>query len=375
MSLSWLIVAISLLAGCASNKTLGELKSGYTYIPIDPFSVQIVPGKTTNEMVASSSDADDHTAAAATNAPTTAAFTATPAATSVTAAPGAAPVKKAPSEGTTRTNTILDSLPDNTIRMAVETLDANGTVSYGPAAVSAKGSSYKVTIDYVNSDTANVRLFMCKSVELTENHSVFQECWYSLFGKALAKGDRYWVSLNGPLPARQIPVAGTEAYFVRRVEGTNEVDWLAIEHAGVTNWAQIKAAGGYFYIPVYIGIGLRVTANITSAQPNVNISGVGSIGATKMSGSLVVQTLGINGETISPALPIQTELNQSTVQNSIVSIASIKTHLYDAKVTIVPRVVGLYLPFSGGKPLVNAIISQLSKEPVKWQPPEVALKR
>jgi hypothetical protein len=41
--------------------------------------------------------------------------------------------------------------------------------------------------------------------------------------------------------------------------------------------------------------------------------------------------------------------------------------LYEPETVIVPRVVGLYLPFEGGKPLVDALISELSKGRVHWR--------
>lgn len=125
-----------------------------------------------------------------------------------------------------------------------------------------------------------------------------------------------------------------------------------------------------FNIPVYVGIGLRVSANVDVIGSNANISGIGVIGAEaeaeRVKGSLVVQTLGVNGKSIAAALPIQSELNRTTAQNAIVAVGSIKALLYADDITVSPRVVGIYLPFPGGKPLVNALISELSKKRVEW---------
>lgn len=103
---------------------------------------------------------------------------------------------------------------------------------------------------------------------------------------------------------------------------------------------------------------------------NANISGIGVIGAEaeadRLKGSLVVQTLGVNGKSVAAALPIQSELNRTTAQNAIVAVGSIKALLYSPETITSPRVVGLYLPFPGGKALVNALISELSKERVEW---------
>ena len=91
--------------------------------------------------------------------------------------------------------------------------------------------------------------------------------------------------------------------------------------------------------------------------------------ANNLRGSLTVQTLGVNGQAISAALPIQSELNRTTAQNAIVAVGSIKALLYENGTVVNPRVVGMYLPFPGGKPLVNAIISELSKKRVVWYRP------
>src|SRR6516225_3801920 len=105
-----------LLFGCSSlhtPKTTAERQSGFTYVPIDPFSVDIGPNT--------------------------------------------------PARSLKGTN-ILQSLPDNAVRIAVEQLDYNGNVDYGPTGVSIKGGSYRVTADYINSDTANVKLRIAKWV-------------------------------------------------------------------------------------------------------------------------------------------------------------------------------------------------------------------
>lgn len=127
-------------------------------------------------------------------------------------------------------------------------------------------------------------------------------------------------------------------------------------------------------IPVYVGIGLRVTANVRTLKSQVNVSGLGAIGAgadsSQLNGNLIIQTLGVNGNAISGALPIQSELNRTTVGNAMVAVGSIKALLYDDKTVVSPRIVGMYLPLPGNEALVNAIISLLSQEDsVEWFKP------
>jgi hypothetical protein len=290
------IGAVVSFAGCGTTfappRTSAERESGYTYIPIDPFSVQTSPGdscRDTNE-------------------------------------------EKAKKYGT-----LLQSLPDNAVRMLIERFNASGSVTYGPAKLGAKGESYRVTIDYINADTINIQVWISKAMQKRD-------------------GDSQYV----PLLAVADPnlfVPESEVYSITREKpGANEIREYS-----------------EFNIPVYVGIGLRVSATIDIVGASANISGIGVIGAEaeaeRLKGSLIVQTLGVNGKSIAAALPIQSELNRTTAQNAIVAVGSIKALLYADETAVSPRVVGLYLPFPGGKPLVNALISELSKERVVWRRP------
>ena len=289
-----LLLVAALVCGCvpldplaSSPATQGEQVSGYTYVPLDPFSVKTLPSDTC----------------------------------------GDSPNKKYRS--------LLQSLPDNAVRMSVEQFLSSGRVTYGPAGVGSKGESYRVTVDYINADTTNVPFWMSKTA------------------KTVAGNQREYVNPVSPLPEGFVP--GSEIFSVNRDQPTNSEE--------LDNAVQ-------YHIPVYVGIGLRVTANIEVLGGKVNISGLGAIGAEaeaeNLKGSLVVQTLGVNGESIAAALPIQSELNRTTAQNAIVAVGAIKALLYQRGTVVSPRVVGLYLPFPGGKPLVNAIISELSQKRVVW---------
>lgn len=126
-----------------------------------------------------------------------------------------------------------------------------------------------------------------------------------------------------------------------------------------------------YTIPVYVGVGLRVTADVSDIKGSANLTGLSVIGmeaeAKNIRGSLVVQTLGVNGKSISAALPINNDLNLTTTQNAVSAIGAIKALLYEDETEIKVRVVGLYLPFPGGEALVNAIISEMAQEPITWK--------
>jgi hypothetical protein len=124
-----------------------------------------------------------------------------------------------------------------------------------------------------------------------------------------------------------------------------------------------------FSIPVYIGVGLRLVADIEVLKGSVNLASLGSIAASveagNSTGSLTVQTLGISGENIDSSLPLPSKLNQTTIENAILSIGAMKALTYGGKVRA--RVTGLYLPVQDGSAtLVNLITSELAEIAVPW---------
>lgn len=277
------------LSGYRGPTTDAELRSGYTYIPIDPFPVKVV-----DDAVSSSPSA---------------------------AAPPTALTSKQ----------VFEKLPDNAVRMSVQSLDAKGNIHYGPVAFGLYGESYRIVVDYINADTTNFTVILKRKVGEPE-------------------------SANAPQP--------TQA----------EYDVIAVSSEKDSNVT--VASGDLIYnIPVYVGIGLRITADVTVSGGKANVAGLGVLGfeaeANRLTGSLVVQTLGVNGRSVAAALPIQSELNRTTTQNAIVAVGSIKALLYDGDTTVVPRIVGMYLPFEADRDLINRVISALSKNPPDWHPPKV----
>lgn len=290
------LLLVLLLSACANfrwvAKPESELNSGYTYIPIDPFPVDFQLGL----------GCDEH-------------------------------------GKDNQYLPLLKSLPDNAVRMSVQRFDTKGNVSYGPVEVGATDESYRVTVDYVNSDTSFIELFIARrAYNINE-----EEYQYIGLSEGIDKFTYDVESVTYDVSAGQPPEDDES-------------------HSVLT------------HIPVYVGIGLRVVANVKVTGGSANISGLGVLGmeasANRLQGSLIVQTLGVNGKAIASALPIQSELNRTTAQAAVTAISSIKALLHDKETDKAARVVGIYLPLPGQKQLVNAIISELSKNrAVNWKRP------
>ncbi len=115
-------------------------------------------------------------------------------------------------------------------------------------------------------------------------------------------------------------------------------------------------------IPVYVGVGLRIQASVTVLKDSVNLGSLYGLGIAasqnKLNGTLIIQTLGISGENISPIIPIPDRINESTIQAAMQSLATIKSKIYDKKTKIIPQVVAFRLPYSinGAKNLIESTL-------------------
>ncbi len=190
------------------------------------------------------------------------------------------------------------------MRIAVGKIDINGNITYGPMVLSAANSRYVVVVDYVKSNT----------------HPLFVK-------KGATRSDG--------------------SYIATIVKDSNSAD---------------------VSVPVYIGVGLRLTAILNTTKGKINLGNLIAIGAAaqanELAGTLVVQTLGITGENISTALPIPSDISAASIQNAIQSMGTMKAKLYDSKTHIEPRVVGVYNNIGGTTTgTINGIISSVMSDP------------
>jgi hypothetical protein len=298
-ALAAVLLAAFGLSGCAARKlpsTLAETHTSYSYIPLDPLPVVPYPANDCYYL-------------------------------------GDPTRKDAKLTGTYKA--LLDSLPDQAVRIATGQYDASGTLVYGPVKIGVSGQSYQVVLDYISVDTTNVSVYIERVLVDNPDKDV------SVFDDSIKEKTRYQVFRDPE----------SEAFaFLPKSTG--------------------KPKGDRVVVPVYVGVGLRLTASVTVTKATANLSSLGAIAAEaesgRLTGSLVVQTLGVTGKSVSTTLPLPSELNRTTIQNAILALGSIKAMLYDANTEIHPRVVGIYNPVGGGQQVVNGIISVLASNPVRW---------
>lgn len=200
----------------------------------------------------------------------------------------------------TKQKEVLNTLSDETIRLVMGEVEGGGHISYGAAKIGYKGHSYEIIIDYMKFQT-----------------------YPKLFKYSVKDNKTSIYNLVEDLPS------------------------------GTTVDENI--------LPLYVGVGLRLKASITVNEGSVDLGNLFAIGmaaqAKKVTGTLVVQTLGISGDKITGLIPMPTEISPTSIQNAIMALATIKSKIYDTDTKITPRTIGFYNVLGGGKEIVNGLIS------------------
>lgn len=171
---------------------------------------------------------------------------------------------------------ILSFLNNETVLVSIGRIDVEGNITYVPVTLSAKSTSYKITMDYMKFAT--------------------------------------------------IGQVGQDGRFL-----------------------------GY----KRVGVGLRLISQITTFESGINIGDLSSIGlaakAGKLNGTLMIEIIGIKSKEVTTLLPLPSEINQTTIQNAMQALATIKSKIYDDQTALYPQVMAVKLEKS------DTIISAISK--------------
>lgn len=221
-------------------------------------------------------------------------------------------------------------------------LDASGALAYGPAKLTSEGKTYRAVLDYVNVDAVAVPFYARKSVVPAGG----SEAAYRGILAPVSNGER---------------VVGCEAHvYYGRSTDSVAVHWVRNGFDPIS-------------VPVYVGLGMRLTADIRALKADVALSSLGSIAAqaqaNALSGTLTVQTLGVTSPAIATALPLPSKLDQTTVENAILALGSSRAILYSKDASDVgrtARIVGLYSPVEPDPRFINVLYSELATNRPAW---------
>lgn len=270
----------------------------------------------------------------------------------------------------------LRALPDQTIRFAVASFDqTKGSLTFGPTQLTLRGGQYRAVLDYINSDSIPFDVYIRARVAKIDEKGELQT------------GSRF-VPLGEQLNKRIHRIVGYEAI----ASDTNNTVSRLLADSGVIEESDISNKRLYAFteekekfkeytlvtIPIYVGIGLRLSADVLSLQGGATLSGLGVIGAeaeaNRVTGTLTVQSLGVSGKSIASALPLPSKLDRTTIENSILAIGTMRASLYQDddssdKIERNARLVGLFSPVGSDALLINAVYTELARTRPKWITP------
>lgn len=336
-----LLPALLATSGCGTlglGRTLGEKASAYGYIPLDPLPVDQVGGS-------------DSCLAAAAERQTSQDI--------IGKQPGV-------SIGTEGAANILQKLPDQTIRFAVASFDqSKGSLTFGPTKLTLKGSQYRAVLDYIQADSVPVRFYVRK-----------------LVAELQIDGKRSPTVIPVPIDVSsdKLVTVGYEVDVIPDEVPTIDIDVQKTARAAAEARKQASLKDGFrlVTVPVYVGVGLRLSADVLALEGGITLAGLGAIGAEaeakRISGTLTVQALRVNGKAIATSLPLPSKLDQTTIENAILAVGNMRATLYASSIGadgiwIQPRIVGLYSPIGSDPLLINAIYSELARVRPRWKVP------
>lgn len=225
-------------------------------------------------------------------------------------------------------DSLIYRFPNEATRVAIGKINTNGSLSFTTTTMTRKGESYTVIIDYIKYGTTSLPASYSYNVNYNNLDAKINEVFETNFGS----------------------ITSSKEYSKKSIS-----EYINISQNAVNQ--EIK-------IPIYVGVGLRIQANILILDDslNINLGSLYNLGVAasqnKITGTLIIQTLGISGPQISSTLPIPDKVNESTIQNAITALATIKSKLYDTETNITAQVVGFGLAYNidGAKDLIEATI-------------------
>jgi hypothetical protein len=94
-----------------------------------------------------------------------------------------------------------------------------------------------------------------------------------------------------------------------------------------------------------IGIGLRVKAKVITYKANLNLSSLANLGVeasnNHLTGLLSIDIIGIDSKDITNYIPLTAKLDETSIQNALQAIATIKSKIWDANVKITPQLIAI----------------------------------
>jgi hypothetical protein len=114
-----------------------------------------------------------------------------------------------------------------------------------------------------------------------------------------------------------------------------------------------------------VGVTLRVQAKVVTTDENLNLGSLFAIGAgaeTKsLKGEVSAEIIGVDGKDITNILPLTSTIDQTSIENILQALATIKTKIWEVK-RVTPHLIGI----SNGKGSIEELIKKAMIDTVNY---------
>ncbi|WP_158798150.1 hypothetical protein [Pedobacter sp. L105] len=143
----------------------------------------------------------------------------------------------------------------------------------------------------------------------------------------------------------QLTVSGDFSYLPITVSSKHTSYKVTMDYMKFATIGVRDTLSGNFIGFKRIGVGLRLISLISTKEAGINLGDLSSIGlaakAGKLTGTLMIEVIGIKSKEITTLLPMPSEINQTTIQNAMQALATIKSKIYDSDTKLYPQIMAV----------------------------------
>lgn len=142
----------------------------------------------------------------------------------------------------------------------------------------------------------------------------------------------------------QVNSEGGISYLPVTVSTKNSSYKVTMDYMKFATLAEVRTDGSFIGFR-RVGVGLRLITLLTANESGINIGDLSSIGlAAKqgtIKGTMMIEVVGIKSREVTTLLPLPSEINQTTIQNAMQALATIKSKIYDEDTELFPQVMAI----------------------------------
>ncbi|GMQ24729.1 hypothetical protein Aoki45_14110 [Algoriphagus sp. oki45] len=142
----------------------------------------------------------------------------------------------------------------------------------------------------------------------------------------------------------QVNAEGGISYLPVTVSTKNSSYKVTMDYMKFATLAEVRPDGSFIGFR-RVGVGLRLITLLTANESGINIGDLSSIGLAAKQGSIkgtmMIEVVGIKSREVTTLLPLPSEINQTTIQNAMQALATIKSKIYDEDTELYPQVMAI----------------------------------